>query len=80
MVICKSDDTFRQLPDGVGTGGVVAEVPQIPIVNFHGRMQQFSRRSETAMQAFGDSQAGWVRLLGWLGWLWLRKGLLHLLL
>ena len=30
------------------------------------------------MQAFGDWQAGWVTLLGWLGWLWLRKWLLRL--
>ena len=32
--------TFRRLPDGVGTNGVVAEGPQFPLMNFHGKMLQ----------------------------------------
>ena len=26
-----------QLPDGVGTNGVIAEVPRFPIAGFHGK-------------------------------------------
>ena len=28
----------HRLPDGVGTNGVVAEVPQFPLMIFHGKM------------------------------------------
>ena len=28
------------LPDGVGTNGVVAEVPRFPLMSYHGRMWQ----------------------------------------
>ena len=28
----------HRLPDGVGTNGVVAEVPRLPLMNFHGKM------------------------------------------
>ena len=46
-----------QLPDGVGTNGVVTEMQPFPIVNFHGKrdnMWQHVRTQSKVWQHVGD--------------------------
>ena len=72
--IISLDSSCHWLPDGVGTDGVVAEVPQFTLMNFHGEMYAKCGRSSQPRLEAGELEApperfacddGRVYLISW---------------